>query len=191
MPENSPHWNCATHQNQVLRKKNHTRLFTKSMATCSAVLVTAVKHGSAPQEWYWEVLQRSFKGSHRTVSTSDGLLQAESIKFADWGSNSLYFYRANLETQTKSTEHPFQKKIVPVSCCLLSLFQNLNLLRINAIYNSCQRKNSFPCWINMHQTHLAWSEVSMFMNHKTPRLHVLSQSFMDTTLEVRWSSSKR
>lgn len=32
------------------KKKNHSRLFTKSVAMCSAVLVTDVKHSSAPEE---------------------------------------------------------------------------------------------------------------------------------------------
>lgn len=147
---------------------------------CSAALATNVKHGSVPEEWFW-----SEKGSHRIISTSTGFLQAKCIKFADWGSNSLYFCGASLETKTKRAEYPFQKKTGPVFYCLPSLFQTLNLLRIKAIYSSGQGKYFFPCWINMHRTHLAQSEVSVFMNHKTPRLHVLSQSFMDTTLQVR------
>lgn len=64
----------------------------------------------------------------------------------------------------------------------------VNLLRIKAIYNSCQGKYAFPCWVNTYQTHLTLSEVSVFMKHK--KLHVLSQSFMDTTLQVRWGSSE-
>lgn len=52
MLENLPLWNYAAHQNQVLRKK-HSRLFTKIMAMCSAVLATDVKHGTAPEEQYW------------------------------------------------------------------------------------------------------------------------------------------
>lgn len=142
---------------------------------CWAVLVTDVKHSSAPAEWYWpeKLILRA---------PTEPSLPALGINFVDWGSNSLLFYRVNLETQTKSTEHPFQEKIVPVSYCLLSLFQTLNLLRIKAIYNSCQGKYSFPCWINLHWTHLAQSGVAMSMNPKTPRLHVPSQSCMDTTL---------
>lgn len=164
-------WKTRLSPKPSVKKKKSLEAFYKE---CGNVL-SSTSHRCETQLSSWKVIlarEVNFKGSHRTISSRTGLLQAEGIRFADWGSNSLYFYWTNLQTQTKSTEYPFQKKIVPISYCVLSLFQTLstvNLLRIKAIYNSCQGKHAFLCWVNICQTHLTLSEVSVFMNHKTPK----------------------
>lgn len=138
---------------------------------CSAVLATDVKHDTAPEEWYWSEKLISRGPTEPSVSTLGFHKQRTSGLQTD-GVTASISTEPSLKPKPKVLNTHFRRKHFQVSYCLLSLLQTLpmvNLLRIKTTYNSCQGKYSFPCWINIHQTHLALSEVSMFMNHKIPK----------------------